>query len=115
MDRSSATAVHGSVNTSFGAGKTLLLALFCVSASACGNVGLPGSGQAGDAVVQSTVHDPQARAFYEARQWKPAWDRKSEKALLAIIAAAPANGLKPDLFLKQPLSRDPGEREAALT
>jgi murein L,D-transpeptidase YcbB/YkuD len=97
------------------AGKTLILALLSVSLSACGN-GLPfGHSQADGGTLQSTVSDPQARAFYEARQWKAAWDKKAEKELLGIIAGAPANGLKPDLFLKQPLPKDANEREAALT
>lgn len=97
------------------AGKTLILALFSVSLSACGN-GLPFAGKQADAAsLQTSVTDPQARAFYEARQWKDAWDRKSEKQLLEIISGAPANGLKPDLFLKNPLPKDPAQREAALT
>ena len=58
---------------------------------------------------------PQVRAFYQARQWRAAWDKKSEKALLEVIAQAPANGLKPDLFLKGPLPAAANAREAALT
>ncbi len=54
--------------------------------------------------------DPQARAFHGAREWKDAWDKKAEKALVAIIAGAPANGLKPDLFLKGELPKDPAKR-----
>ena len=97
------------------AGKALILALFSVSLSACGN-GLPFAGKQADAAsLQTSVTDPQARAFYQARQWKDAWDRKSEKQLLHIISGAPANGLKPDLFLKEPLPKDPAQREAALT
>jgi murein L,D-transpeptidase YcbB/YkuD len=90
------------------AGKALILALFCVSAAACHK-------QADTASLQSSVSDPQARTFYEARQWKAAWDKKSEKALIDIIDQAPTNGLKPDLFLKEPLPKDANAREAALT
>ena len=97
------------------AGKTLILAALSVSIAACGNALPGGSGKAESAALQSSVTDPQARAFYQAREWKDAWDRKSEKALVAIIAQAPAHGLKPDLFLKDELPRDPAEREAALT
>ena len=97
------------------AGKALILAALSFSISACGN-GLPFEGaKAESATLQSTVTDPQARAFYQAQGWKDAWDKKSEKALVAIIAQAPANGLKPDLFLQEELPKDPAEREAALT
>ena len=97
------------------AGKTLILALLSVSVTACGN-GLPfGHKQADGSTLHSSISDPQARAFYEARQWKPAWDKKSEKQLLDIIAGAPANGLKPDLFLKGELPKDAEQREATLT
>jgi murein L,D-transpeptidase YcbB/YkuD len=97
------------------AGKALILALLSVSISACGS-GLPfGSKHADAGSLQSSVSDPQVRAFYEARQWQAAWDGKAQKELLAIIAGAPANGLKPDLFLKEPLPKDVNEREATLT
>jgi murein L,D-transpeptidase YcbB/YkuD len=97
------------------AGKALILALFSVSVSACGNGSFLGSKHADASSLQSSVSEPQARAFYEARQWKAAWDHKAERQLLDIIAGAPANGLKPDLFLKQPLPNEANEREAALT
>ena len=96
------------------AGKAVILALFSASLSACGN-GPIFRKDADASSLQSSVTDPQARAFYQARQWKAAWDGKSEKQLLDIIAAAPTNGLKPDLFLKQPLPKEAGAREAALT
>jgi murein L,D-transpeptidase YcbB/YkuD len=44
-----------------------------------------------------------------------AWTKKTEKQLLDAIAQAPANGLKPDLFLKGDLPRDDAERGAVLT
>jgi L,D-transpeptidase YcbB len=97
------------------AGKALILALLSVSISACSD-GLPfGNKQADAGSLQSTITDPQARAFYQARQWKDAWDKRAEKQLLEIIGGAPSNGLKPDLFLKEPLPKDPAAREAALT
>ena len=96
-------------------GKALILALLGVSVSACDS-GLPfGNRQADAGSLQFSVTDPQARAFYAARQWKDAWDTKAEKELVGIIAGAPANGLKPDLFLKGPLPKDPAAREATLT
>jgi murein L,D-transpeptidase YcbB/YkuD len=101
------------VKTGNRAGKALILALFCVSLPACD--GFPFGHKRADTVAESSVSDPQARAFYQGRQWTSAWDRKSEKALVAIINQAPANGLKPDLFLKEPLPKDADERELALT
>jgi murein L,D-transpeptidase YcbB/YkuD len=43
------------------------------------------------------------------------WSKKAEKQLLDAIAQAPANGLKPDLFLKGDLPRDDAQRGAVLT
>jgi murein L,D-transpeptidase YcbB/YkuD len=65
--------------------------------------------------LQSAVRDPQVRAFYQARNWRPAWDRKSERALLETLGQSTAHGLRIDLFLKGDLPRDPTGREAALT
>lgn len=95
-------------------GKALTLALCSVSFASCDRLPFAGN-QADSSALQSSVSDPQARAFYAARQWKDAWDKKAEKRLLEIIAGAPANGLKPDLFLKAPLPTGAAEREAALT
>ena len=97
------------------AGKTLILALSTLSLSACGNAPPFGSKEAASGDLQASVSDPQSRAFYQGRQWKDAWDKKAEKQLLSIIASAPANGLKPDLFIKGDLPKDPAQREAALT
>jgi murein L,D-transpeptidase YcbB/YkuD len=97
------------------AGKALILALFCVSAAACGSRSGVQPKQVDPAALQSEVRGPLERAFYQARQWQAAWDGKSEKELLAIVGQAPANGLKPDLFLKGELPADPSAREAALT
>jgi murein L,D-transpeptidase YcbB/YkuD len=43
------------------------------------------------------------------------WNEKAEKQLLEAIAQAPANGLKPELFLKGDLPKDDAERASALT
>jgi murein L,D-transpeptidase YcbB/YkuD len=43
------------------------------------------------------------------------WSKKAQKQLLDGIAAAPANGLRPDLFLKGDLPKDEAERNAVLT
>ena len=90
-----------------GIGKTVALALLSVSLVSCGNKGVDPDalGAAGTDV----------RAFYNARENKPAWDDKSEKRIAEIIGGAPTHGLKPDLFLKGDLPKDKGEREVALT
>ena len=97
------------------AGQALILALLSLSLPACGNGPVFQGKKADASSLQSSARDPQVRAFYQARQWKTAWDKKSEKQLLDIIAGAPSNGLKPDLFLKGDLPKDSEQREAALT
>jgi murein L,D-transpeptidase YcbB/YkuD len=96
-------------------GKAVILALFSVALADCGNKPGVHPKQVEASALQSEVRDPQVRLFYAARHWEPAWDKKSERALIAIIQQAPANGLKPDLFLKEPLPADANAREAALT
>jgi murein L,D-transpeptidase YcbB/YkuD len=96
-------------------GKALILALFSVALADCGSRSAVHPKQVETSALKSAVTDPQVRAFYEARQWQAAWDAKSEKALLAIIAEAPANGLKPTLFLKRQPVADANSQEAALT
>jgi len=96
-------------------GKALILALFSVALADCGNKPAVNPKQVDAGALQTDARDPQVRAFYEARQWQPAWDKKAESALLSIIEQAPANGLKPELFLKQPLPTDASAREATLT
>jgi len=79
------------------AGKAVMLALFSVSLAACDRGGNP-TNQAGSA---------------ESSQL--AWNKKTEKQLLEAIQNAPANGLKPDLFLKGDLPSDDSQRFAVLT
>ena len=97
------------MKSSFWGGKALTLAVFSVSLCACGSYS-PGRA---DGRSLDTSTDPQVRAFYQLRQGKTAWDKKSEQALIEIINQSPTNGLKPDLFLKQPISKD--SRDASLT
>lgn len=74
-----------------------MLALFSVSLAACDRGGSSTS-QSGSA---------------ESAQL--AWSKKTEKQLLEAIQNAPANGLKPDLFLKGDLPSDDSQRFAMLT
>jgi len=103
------------VKTSICVGKAFLLALSALPLAACDKA--LSFGRDGNATVaHSSVTDPQLRAFYQARQWRAAWDGKSEKALLGIIDGALAHGLKPSLFLKrETLPQDKVARETALT
>jgi hypothetical protein len=43
------------------------------------------------------------------------WNKNAEKQLLDAIAQAPANGLKPDLFIKGDPPKDDDQRYAVLT
>jgi L,D-transpeptidase YcbB len=96
-------------------GKAAFLAFLALSLTSCDGASPFGGG--GNATVsQSSVSDPQVRAFYQARNWQAAWDGESERELREIIGNALAHGLKPSLFLKDAaLPQDRSEREAALT
>jgi murein L,D-transpeptidase YcbB/YkuD len=83
------------------AGKALILALFSVA--------LPSCSKSGNPFVRGDSSGQQA----DASQLK--WTGKAEKQLLQAIANAPANGLKPELFLKAGLPAGDGERAALLT
>jgi murein L,D-transpeptidase YcbB/YkuD len=96
------------------AGKALILALFSVSLAACDGGSPLGGEQA--TVSRSDVNDSRARAFYEARQWRAAWDEENAETLTEVIGGAMAHGLKPSLFLKEDgLPEDEAAREIALT
>ncbi len=93
-------------------GKAVALALFTTPLSSCGLFDDPNR-VAEEALGPEAGRD--TRAFYEARDWQKAWDRKSEKQLVEIIGVAAEHGLNLDLFLKGELPEDGGERDAALT
>ena len=92
-------------------GKAVALALLSVSLSSCGNLF---SDQV-DAKALGAEASSDIRAFYEARQWQPAWDGGAEKQLEEVLDGAGAHGLNRDLFLKGEVPEDRDEREAALT
>jgi len=82
-------------------GTALGLALFSIALPSCSNGGSsPGQNQSG---------------AQEAPTPKLSWNKSTEKQVLDAIAQAPANGLKPDLFLKGDLPKDDAERGAVLT
>jgi murein L,D-transpeptidase YcbB/YkuD len=82
-------------------GTAVGLALLSVSLPSCSKGGNP-TAQGGSGSQQS----PAGRL---------AWSKKTEQQLVDAIAQAPANGLKPDLFLRGDLPKDDAERGAALT
>ena len=77
-------------------GKAVALALLSVPLSSCGNLF---SDQV-DAEALGAEASSDIRAFYEARQWQPAWDGGAEKQLVEVLDGAGAHGLNRDLFLK---------------
>ena len=93
-------------------GKAVALALFSVPLASCGQSGSDESSASAQALNSS---DPQAKAFYAARNGEAAWDKKAEKALIEVLDTAPTHGLRRDLFLKGDLPKDDKEREAVLT
>lgn len=98
MDRFGGPPRSTNVKISSRVGKALILALCTVSLAACDG-GSQSSNQAGSPASQAQL----------------AWTKKTEKQLREAIDQAPANGLKPDLFLKGELPKDDAERYALLT
>jgi murein L,D-transpeptidase YcbB/YkuD len=95
-------------------GKAVALALLSVSLVSCGNP-FDRDSRHVDADALGADAGSDVRAFYEARQWRAAWDGKAEKQLIEILERAPAHGLKRELVLKGDLPKDRSEREIALT
>jgi murein L,D-transpeptidase YcbB/YkuD len=73
------------------------------------SVALPSCSKGGNSTAQGGSGSQQSPAG------QLAWNKQTEQQLLDAIAQAPANGLKPDLFLKGDLPKDDGERGAVLT
>jgi murein L,D-transpeptidase YcbB/YkuD len=66
--------------------------------------------------LRGAVRDEQARSFYEARGWQPAWSQEAERALLAGLGDARRHGLDPRRYLRLVHGASgPAAREAALT
>jgi murein L,D-transpeptidase YcbB/YkuD len=80
------------------AGSAVMLALFSISLAACERNG-NSNNQTGTSASEAQF----------------AWSKKTEKQLIEAIQNAPANGLKPDLFLKGDLPDDDSQRFAVLT
>ena len=73
-------------------------------------------GKITQAALRTAVSDPEARRFYEARQWEPAWTREQARALTVAFTDASRHALDRRVFWKDvPTEAAPAQREAALT
>jgi len=91
------------------------LALSSLLLAACGDSPDRAGATLAAQLSRTSVEGPAARAFYEARGWKPAWTAGQAEELEEALARAPAHGLQPAMFLKAPLPERAEERELALT
>jgi murein L,D-transpeptidase YcbB/YkuD len=96
-------------------GGAVPLVLFCVILAGCNSKPTVQPKQVETTDLQSAVHDGDVRTFYQARNWQPAWDKKSERELLDLLSQSTAQGLRTELFFKGDLPTDPSQREAELT
>lgn len=67
--------------------------------------------------LQAAVTDERVKAFYQARNWQPAWNSETAPGLVdAIQSGAVRHGLGPRLFLADvEAANDPAKREAGLS
>ena len=66
--------------------------------------------------LRAAVKDPRVRQFYEAREWKAAWNEDQARELAEALRAAPRHGLEAAKFLRDgDAAKDPVEREATLS
>ena len=100
-----------------GFGRAIGLALFSVILAGCGDSSsqAPTAGGGDFQLSQSDVDGPQARAFYQARNWTAAWDENASERLREALANAPAHGLNSEMFLPSRLPGDATARELAMT
>ncbi|HSK39198.1 MAG TPA: L,D-transpeptidase family protein [Arenibaculum sp.] len=66
--------------------------------------------------LQRAATDPRVEAFYEARQWQPAWSSENTGEFLETLQGAEKHGMNADKFLAIiGEAKDPAREEAALT
>ena len=66
--------------------------------------------------LRAAVKDPRVRQFYEARQWKAAWNEDQARELTEALRSAPQHGLEAVKFLRDgDNASDPVQREATLS
>ena len=111
--------------------RTLLILLAALALAGCGHGGESGNvsdtawdearqldlepGDVDAAALKAAATDRQAKKFYEARGWKPAWDEASAAALLDALGKAEGHALSRSMFLKIGEGADATQKEVALT
>jgi murein L,D-transpeptidase YcbB/YkuD len=66
--------------------------------------------------MRAAATEPEVKAFYVARQWKPAWSAESGKGLMEILQGAQRHGLDPTPFVRLiQAAEGRGARDAELT
>src|SRR5688572_12465854 len=95
----------------------LLLGIVLVSGCDSGGErsGAPSAPAVASSDLKAAVSDAQTKAFYEKRNWAPAWSRKDEQALKAVIDARAGHGLDRLDYWPEPGGQQPAAREAMLT
>ena len=92
----------------------------------CDNISIGGGGSGGSAdsaapqvsaeELRAAVSDERVRRFYEARQWRAAWNGQQEQALVAGLRDSARHGLDPRRYLGEVNGASAGAaREAALS
>jgi len=92
----------------------------------CDNISIGGGGGGGSAdsaapqvsaeELRAAVSDERVRRFYEARQWRAAWNGEQEQALVAALRDSARHGLDPRRYLGEVNGASAGAaREAALS
>lgn len=73
-------------------------------------------GDVSPSTLQAAVSDERVKAFYEARQWRAAWNESRARELAEALRDAPRHGLEASQFLRESdAGQSPAEREARLT
>jgi len=66
--------------------------------------------------LRAAATDPRVQAFYEARQWRPAWNTANSRAMLEELEGAQQHGLDPSEFVGIiQAAEGRAERDAELT
>ena len=108
------------------AGLKAAVAAAVLAIAGCDNISIGGGGGGGSSGsaapqvapedLRAAVEDERVRRFYEARQWRAAWNGEQEQALVAALRDATRHGLDPRRYLRGVEGASAGAaREAALS
>ena len=108
--------------------KSVIYAVLLLALGGCGNSSGIGSGDGGEGVaavrpsrvtesdLRAAATEPRLVRFYEAREWRPAWNAAASEKLVAAIGGAAQHALDPDAFLAEARRAEaPAAREVALS